>query len=143
MRTIFKIRNFLFGFGRRVDRTLREALDMSVPQFGILAAIADSPKGTQAVLAHMRQVTPAAVSKHMNILLSRKLVTRTENRRDRREHAVHLTPKGKTVFTKCMRIFQKHEREVFRHIPKNRLRILDATMTDLLEALETGHTRTI
>ena len=80
MNTIFKLKNFLFSFFRVIDRSFQEELDIALPQFMVLVAINNNPMGTQAVLAEFRKITPAGISKQINILLKKKLIERKNNK---------------------------------------------------------------
>jgi len=138
MNTIFKLRNFLFSFIHTVGRSFQEELDVALPQFMILSAISSNPMGTQAVLAEVRKITPAAISKQMNILLKKKLIIRKNSIHDKREHSIILTPKGTKVFEKGMRIFKKHQDEVFKDIPKRSAKEFDRTLDALLTHVDTS-----
>ena len=135
MNTIFKLRNFLFSFGRIVDKALAKELSITLPQFAILTAISHKPSGTQAVFAEMRKISPAAVSKQIDLLLKNKLITRKNSKKDRREHSILITPKGKIILKKSMDIFERHQEKVFKHVSKNSRKqfnqILDTLLTHI------------
>ena len=138
MNTIFKLKNFLFSFFRVIDRSFQEELDIALPQFMVLVAINNNPMGTQAVLAEFRKITPAGISKQINILLKKKLIERKNNKSDKREHSIILTLKGKKIFESGIKIFQKHQEKVFKNIPKESVKKMNDTLDNLLLSIDTS-----
>jgi len=131
METIFKLKNFLFSFFQLVDKSLQEELGISFTQFMVLFAVSNNPMGTQVMLAKFRQITPAAISKQLNILLKRKLIVRKNGKKDKREHSITMTSEGKILFKKGIRVFNKTQKLVFKKVPIDSIRKMNHTLDNL------------
>jgi len=102
-----KIHQFVFLMDKLMDRELRKAGDLSFAQFMILGAIQFKPGLSQKDIATLRQTTEAAVSRHIASLVKKGFVVATQNAKNRKEHILKLTPKGKLLFKKDVRIAKK------------------------------------
>ena len=138
METIFKLKQFMFSFFHVVDKSFQEDLSITLPQFMVLIAINNNPKGTQAVLAEFRKITPAGISKQINILIKKKLIARKNNKDDKREHSIILTPKGKKIYEEGMKIFRKHQENIFKDISKESVKKMNSTLDKMILKVNEG-----
>lgn len=138
METIFKLKQFMFSFFHVVDKSFQEDLSIALPQFMVLIAINNNPKGTQAVLAEFRKITPAGISKQINILIKKKLITKKNNKDDKREHSIILTSKGKKMYEDGMKIFRKHQKNIFKDISKESVKKMNSTLDKMILKVNEG-----
>ncbi|MET8586283.1 MarR family transcriptional regulator [Streptomyces collinus] len=83
----------------RVDRALSKAHDLPVSWFEVLLWLASSPDPVPAsVLGNSTMLSRSQVSRVIDALQSRGLVTRTPSTRDARSVEVALTPEGHQLF---------------------------------------------
>ncbi|MFE1886628.1 MarR family winged helix-turn-helix transcriptional regulator [Streptomyces diastatochromogenes] len=83
----------------RVDRALSKAHDLPVSWFEVLLWLASSPDPVPAsVLGNSTMLSRSQVSRVVDALQSRGLVTRTPSARDARSVEVSLTPEGHRLF---------------------------------------------
>ncbi|WP_333774858.1 MarR family winged helix-turn-helix transcriptional regulator [Streptomyces sp. IBSBF 3136] len=83
----------------RVDRALSKAHDLPVSWFEVLLWLASSPDPVPAsVLGNSTMLSRSQVSRVIDALQSRGLVTRTPSTRDARSVEVALTPEGHRLF---------------------------------------------
>ncbi|MFC9282088.1 MarR family winged helix-turn-helix transcriptional regulator [Streptomyces collinus] len=83
----------------RVDRALSKAHDLPVSWFEVLLWLASSPDPVPAsVLGNSTMLSRSQVSRVIDALQSRGLVTRTPSARDARSVEVALTPEGHRLF---------------------------------------------
>ncbi|MGW1889910.1 MarR family winged helix-turn-helix transcriptional regulator [Streptomyces sp. NPDC002004] len=83
----------------RVDRALSKAHDLPVSWFEVLLWLASSPDPVPAsVLGNSTMLSRSQVSRVVDALQSRGLVTRTPSPRDARSVEVSLTPEGHRLF---------------------------------------------
>ena len=128
----------MFSFFHVVDKSFQEDLSITLPQFMVLIAINNNPKGTQAVLAEFRKITPAGISKQINILIKKKLIARKNNKDDKREHSIILTPKGKKIYEEGMKIFRKHQENIFKDISKESVKKMNSTLDKMILKVNEG-----
>ncbi|WP_310723374.1 MarR family transcriptional regulator [Streptomyces sp. N2A] len=83
----------------RVDRALTKAHDLPVSWFEVMLWLASSPDPVPAsVLGNSTMLSRSQVSRVVDALQSRGLVTRTPSPRDARSIEVALTPEGRQLF---------------------------------------------
>ncbi|MCL7496676.1 MarR family transcriptional regulator [Streptomyces sp. MCA2] len=83
----------------RVDRALTKAHDLPVSWFEVMLWLASSPDPVPAsVLGNSTMLSRSQVSRVVDALQSRGLVTRTPSARDARSVEVSLTPEGHQLF---------------------------------------------
>lgn len=86
----------------RVDRALIKAHDLPVSWFEVLLWLASSPDPVPAsVLGNSTMLSRSQVSRVVDTLQSRGLVTRTPSARDARSVEVALTPEGHRLFAEA------------------------------------------
>ena len=91
---VIALHKAVFAMDRSVDRLLAERFDLTFSQFFILRVLEKRPGTTQRVIASARGLTEAAVSRSIDVLLSKKFVARKVNPTNRREHMLVLTKDG-------------------------------------------------
>ncbi|MFG2973163.1 MarR family winged helix-turn-helix transcriptional regulator [Streptomyces sp. NPDC048331] len=86
----------------RVDRALIKAHDLPVSWFEVMLWLASSPEPVPAsVLGNSTLLSRSQVSRVVDALQARGLVTRTPSARDARSVEVSLTEAGRTVFAEA------------------------------------------
>ncbi|WP_351227400.1 MarR family transcriptional regulator [Streptomyces sp. NPDC002133] len=86
----------------RVDRALSKAHDLPVSWFEVMLWLATSPDPVPAsVLGNSTMLSRSQVSRVVDALQSRGLVTRTPSPRDARSVEVALTPEGHHLFAEA------------------------------------------
>ncbi|WP_030770290.1 MULTISPECIES: MarR family winged helix-turn-helix transcriptional regulator [unclassified Streptomyces] len=86
----------------RVDRALVKAHDLPVSWFEVMLWLASSPEPVPAsVLGNSTLLSRSQVSRVVDALQARGLVTRTPSARDARSVEVSLTEAGRTVFAEA------------------------------------------
>ncbi len=95
----YKLHKLTFALDRRADSLLQDKLDITLSQFILLLGTAHYPQTSQCTVARFLNLTQAAVSRQIDTLVERKLVSRTENSENRREHVLALTTSGDEVLT--------------------------------------------
>jgi DNA-binding MarR family transcriptional regulator len=81
---------------------------ITAAQFNVLNLLADQPAGLRSSeLAASLIVDPSNITGLLNRMDRDGLVTELENKADRRQRIVTLTPKGRALWTKANRDFEK------------------------------------
>lgn len=109
---IYELHKTVWILDKLADRTLQQQLQLTYPQFLMLLAIAQHETVSQRVVADFLELTPGAVSRHIEILRERELLVREENLENRREHRLHLTESGKLLFKKAKAILDQKYTEL-------------------------------
>jgi DNA-binding MarR family transcriptional regulator len=85
-------------FDKRIAAILSEVSELTLPHWRVLSQLGLRPTGTVRSLANGAAVDPAEVSRSTRKLLRLGLVTRRENRADKRSPTFELTVAGRKVF---------------------------------------------
>jgi DNA-binding MarR family transcriptional regulator len=100
---------------------------------GLLRMIASQPGRSQQSLAEELGVVPSRVVALVDGLERKGLIERRRNARDRRNHALHLTPEGTRVMTQMRTIGSAHEDDICAALDDTQ----HAQLAGLLEAIAT------
>jgi DNA-binding MarR family transcriptional regulator len=104
---------------------------LSVPQFRALCLLDRFPTaGVSLVAEHLGSSTPSA-SRLITGLVSRGFVTRKTCRDDRRQVALVLTPRGRTVLAMAQQATQERLAEEIQHLPPAQRATVAAAMWTL------------
>jgi len=77
------------------DRLLEKEVGLSLTQFRLLCALTSGC--CQRTIGEHLRLTPGAISRQVELLRQRQLITREANTENRREHVVALTAQGKEL----------------------------------------------
>ena len=86
-------------FGRRITH-----LKVAPEQFGIMCLIKEHPALTQTEIAQMLCKNKTTVTRMMDALVKKGLITKEWNREDRRTQRIEITPKGQETLEKALPI---------------------------------------
>ncbi len=122
---MLQIHSLLEWATKEIDRVLDESLDIGFSQCMILMYLAQNPKVSQRDISYERNITPAAVSRHIVSLSRRGYVVLQENRDNRREHVVELSVIGEDVIDHAARIIDRELSRIFGDLTPEELRVLE------------------
>ncbi len=97
----------VFFMDRAADQVLREKLNLTFSQFRILLAVRKLGAITQQQAARFHSLTPAAVSRQVEILKQRGLLAVKQNSQNRRMHFLSLTFGGKKQISSAVLLLDK------------------------------------
>jgi MarR family transcriptional regulator, 2-MHQ and catechol-resistance regulon repressor len=133
LRTIRRLATAYHAFAAYSAAQVR-ALDLTPPQFDVIATLGNQPGMTCRELGERTLITKGTLTGVLDRMESRGLLTREPLPQDRRSVFVRLTPAGEQLFA---RVFPPHARQV-----AQRMRGLDAAeldqLDDLLERVAAG-----
>lgn len=82
----------------RIARTYDALFGLTIPQWRLIAVIAEADAITQAEIGERTRMDKVTVSRAAIALTSRGLLSRSPNREDRRSHHLSLTDAGRTLY---------------------------------------------
>jgi DNA-binding MarR family transcriptional regulator len=107
---------------------------VTVAEWVILREMFDSPSTSPSVLATATGLTRGAVSKLMDRLVKKNLVSRAEASGDRRFQDIKLTSAGRTLVPRIARIADLNDEEFFAQLSPEEREGLVATLKKLVTA---------
>jgi DNA-binding MarR family transcriptional regulator len=104
----FRLRSAQVALFQHFNRSLGTAR-ISPPQFGTLVLIEANPGISQSAVAAALRFDRSTLVQIVDRLEGRGLVVRESSTRDRRSHALKLTPEGETLLAKLKSQVEAHE----------------------------------
>ena len=89
-----KIRMFVYSLDRISDELLQKKFQLTLSQYRMLSAISWKSHLCQSEIAKYHSLTPAAVSRQIDILEQKKLIIKKPNPKNRRQHLLFLSSNG-------------------------------------------------
>ena len=115
-----------------------EASGVTVAEWVILREMFDGDITSPSVLARETGLTRGAVSKLIDRLLHKKLVTRAEAAGDRRFQDIALTSEGRGIVPRLAVIADANDEDFFRHLSARERESLVATLKKLVSGNDLG-----
>jgi DNA-binding MarR family transcriptional regulator len=112
----------------RVARTYEALFGLSIPEWRLVAVIAESEGVTQAAIGARTRMDKVTVSRAAIALTERGLLARAGNPDDRRSHLLTLTEAGRTLYAAVAPKALELERRIFEGFPADEMVRFVATL---------------
>ena len=135
---MFSLHEMYFLVQKRLEHVLAKRKSLSFSQFLILVGFECSHDAvvSQSIIADRLNLTEATVSRHISTLVEQGLLSRTEDKANRRKHIIAITTKGASTFKKTAAIIHAELDTVFSSITeKDRKNIMKNFSTVLNQLL--------
>jgi len=132
-----KLHKAAFLMAKRVERELVARTELTFHQFMMLVMVKHKEHCKQTEMAQMGHLTEAAISRMVGGMVEKGLVTRKENPKSRREHAVALTEKGKKSLEKGMNVAKESLGEILGILTAEEREKLDLLLDKILRFVYT------
>lgn len=121
---------------KNADTVLTQEFELSFMQSLILNIIHNHPSSTQHFVCQCTRFTPGAVSRQIEILREKGMLTRTVKKDNRREHSVKLTKKGEVAVEKAFALLEQRLEKVFEVISEKECAAMDETLSKLITRID-------
>jgi DNA-binding MarR family transcriptional regulator len=111
---------------------------LTVPQLRLLSMLREEPGSTGSALAGRLGVNPSTITGHMEKLLERELVYRSEDEQDRRVQHNYLTESGVDLVGRLERTAGQFVIGILERLTPEQLSRLSVALTDLMDAARKG-----
>lgn len=132
---IYSAHKAVFVMDKIANRTLQDNFNLTYSQFLVLVAINRNPDVSQRDIADFLDMTEAAVSRQIDIIVDKKYAQRYENKKNRREYILSLTESGKNNLQKAFKILDDKFEDVFKVIDEDEKKILASAFGKLLKVV--------
>tara|TARA_B100000678_G_scaffold220223_1_gene187560 strand:- start:79 stop:564 length:486 start_codon:yes stop_codon:yes gene_type:complete len=123
-----------------IAATYRSHFGLTIPEWRIVAVIAEGEGMTQRDIVHRTRMDKVTVSRAAKVLVGRGLVARQVREEDRRSHALVLTDQGKELHRRIGAQARAMERAIFGRFEAEELAAFEAMLRRIdaaaLEVLE-------
>jgi len=96
-----RLHKVVYQMDKIADQVLQNNLELTFSQFRILLVLDWKSNVSQATIAKYHGLTAAAISRQIDILAAKKLITIKPNAKNRREHLLLLSSSGKAILHKA------------------------------------------
>lgn len=128
----YKIHKAVFIMDKLADSTLQNKLDLTFSQFLVLMSVVQNPKIKQIDIADFLELTQAAVSRQIEVLKNKGLITISQNEENRRENLLSPTVKGKEIFIKANAILHETFDDLYKVMNEKEKENLEKSLNKLL-----------
>lgn len=124
---------------KHLEQVLLKHKSLSFSQFMILVGFTCSKEASvsQSCIADRLNLTEATVSRHISSLVELGLLSRSEDKANRRKHSISITEKGKKTFTAASLIIDKELANTFSSIQEKDRDAIMKTFSTVLDQLLT------
>lgn len=133
---IFKMHKFMFLAAKSMDKVLEAKLHIGFSQCMILMYVHKHPGVSQRDISHDREITPAAVSRHVETLVEKEYLRQGENQKNKREHILIVSPKGEHLLEKIMTLMDAEIENLFSGVSKEEIHTIDSVFSKLLSSFD-------
>ena len=117
--------------------TYQARYDMTIPEWRVMAVLAQAPGLSAAQVAERTGMDKVAVSRAVARLLRSRRLRRRQTTTDRRRSALELSPEGQDVYGRIAPWALRYERELVQALTPEELCLLDGALARLLERART------
>lgn len=112
---MYGVHQMYFLVQKHLEHALSKTSHISFSQFMILVGFqcSESEGVSQSRIAEYLHLTEATVSRHVSTLVDIGLLSRHEDKANRRKHIIQITSKGKKAFTVAQNIIDKELHDIF------------------------------
>lgn len=130
---LFKIHIFANLAEREIEKILLSEVGISYSQSMILDFIYNHPEVSQRDVAMERGITPAAVSRHLEVLEEMGFIQRKDRKENKREHIVIITREGQGVVSNAEILLQKAIDNMINELSLNEMENMNCVLEKLLK----------
>ena len=130
----YNLHKVVFLLDKIADEVLEDKLGVTFSLFKILIAI-DHKTMSQREIADYWDMTEAAVSRQIELLLDKKLVEREENPDNRRQHVLKLSQTGRKMYDKGFKVLDEKTEEVFVVLDEREREVMTEGIHKLLKVI--------
>lgn len=118
---------------RALGRIYEAEFGIDIPQWRVIAQLGEFGQLTSRDIGELAQMHKTKVSRAVTELESRGLVSRTANRRDRRESFVSLTPPGMRIYAQIVPLALAFQARWVEGIAADELTVFERVLSTLTE----------
>ncbi len=119
---------------RLIARAYEDQFGLTVPQWRLMAVLADEGALTQQALCGRTVMDKVTVMRAARALLKRRLVTRLDNEKDGRSHRLMLSDGGRELYGKVVPLAREYEAHLLSTIKAADVARLDRLLREIEQA---------
>jgi DNA-binding MarR family transcriptional regulator len=112
-----------------------DALGITVAEWVVLRQLYDEDAVAPSAIAERIGMTRGAISKLVDRLIAKSLVSRKTEKDDRRYQSLSLTAQGRALVPKLAALADRNDEEFFGHLSRGERRTIEDAMKDIVKRL--------
>lgn len=112
---LYKLHKLALSIDKVFDQALRQHANIGLSQFTLLLAVAQHGVATQRAIVDFLDLTPAAISRQVEVARTKGWITVAGTPGDRRAQVLTITPAGTQVVHASMEALEQHVFRIFEH----------------------------
>lgn len=136
MRVAAKLHHLYSLMEKHADAVLTEKFSLSYMQALIMNIVRHHPNTTQQFLGICTRFTPGAISRQVEVLREKGMITRKVKKDNRREHEIALTKKGDDAVEKAFAELQNNLSDLFSVLKEKECIQLENHITKLITKID-------
>lgn len=116
---------------RSVASVFELRFNISVPEWKVLAIIAEKPGLSAVAVAHLAEMDTVAVSRAVSKLMDRNLVARELDNEDRRRSILNLSPEGLELYAQISPLAAEMETSLFENFTDEEKHVFEKAIATL------------
>jgi DNA-binding MarR family transcriptional regulator len=127
------LHRLVFFMDKVAGELLEKHFHLTFSQFRMLLVLERRGAVCQADIAQYHDLTPAAVSRQVDLLMKKKLITQKANVKNRRQHVLMLSPAGKQLVQKSIQLLDRVFSEMYATLSKPEQNKVAVSLEKLVE----------
>ena len=137
----FRLNRLAAEVSLKLSDEYRERSGLDIPQWRVIATLGFGGKPcTAQYISRCTRTHKSTISRAVRQLLKRRLIERVENKVDRREFALRLTGKGRTLYRDLIPRLLRKERDILSSLSSQERRLLGTVLGKLEKSLDLAQT---
>lgn len=134
---MYSVHQMYFLVQKYIEQALTQAKAITFSQFMILVGFRCTESGpvSQSKIAEELYLTEATVSRHISTLVDLGLLSRAEDKNNRRKHIIRITEKGTKAFEDAKKIIDTELHQIFSVIKEKDRENIMKNFNDVLHLL--------
>jgi DNA-binding MarR family transcriptional regulator len=120
---------------KRADQYMSKTWSLSFAQFKVLAILSECDDSSQRMIADCLELTPAAISRLTESLVTKKLIERQPKADNRRQNVLTITLAGRQVLDQSIMMIEQLENRLYGNLKQSELNTFKKVLTTLLDKI--------
>lgn len=133
---MLKMHKFMFLASKSLDRLLNDDLNIGFSQCMILMFVDHHPRVSQRDISDFRDITPAAVSRHVETLVTKGYMFQQENVQNKREYILEVSDQGRELLDEALQRINDELDRICIHVSREEAALLDDLYNRLLSSID-------
>lgn len=130
---IYNLKGLAANLDKIADKELMLHLNLTSSQFTVMSILDNSSKVKQNFISKKLNISEAAVSKQIKILVEKGFVTVSVNSEDKKSRVLEMTDVGESVFKEGWIVINRINKDLYKEIYSHDTRVLEGLIKKMFK----------